>query len=506
MKKIILLLSLLLFSCNSSDYEEIEISENSKILACSKNLENCYYLLENDWKDNILSIDWKKIWEWIFYTEDWYPYIDFKISNDWNSYAFTHYSKETKKYWLIKDWKELWLKEREYEFFEYSPVWEGFTYWYNEPYTPVDRFRDEWRWVVVKDWIKELKCENVSGFIYSPDWKKSAYVCSWYNWGQSSKENIIENWKYIWWKENKVTKLQYTSDSKILFYFFKDDSWDYYLSNWGEGSNHYLKFNKLFECPNWNIGFCLKNNSETLLLEDSPIEGILEENYYPTFNSTDFKISNNNKSESYYIEMYKNYEWYDKILVKDKRAIGLDYKKITSFKYSPDGNKFLYTALKENWKVVVVLDWKESNEYDKIESSSIIFSSDWKSLSFPAKKNWKWILIKDFNEIKKLKTNDSYPTDFWYINNVFYYTIKKGWKEEFILNWKLEWLYDNIFIYEEYSILSVQKDWNSYLLKDWKKITLNYEKIHSLTQSKDWKEIIFIAKKWKKYFLIKKWF
>ena len=203
--------------------------------------------------------------------------------------------------------------------------------------------------------------------------------------------------------------------------------------------------------------------------------------------------------KSFAFEAQKDGKW---IIVKDWVESN-KYDRISDLTYSPDGKNFAFRAEKvgsnmkmmrnkRNYKYfkygeVIVKDWVESNEYNKV--ASLKYSPDGKSFAFVAIKDWKQIIVKEDCEnlnssvINKKNINQANNTSTE--NN----SIKKENNNIYLkLDSKLETLYKKISkkdlkyqmnTYKKFrtAIIKLQKKYTSWPKKEL--VDYLYEKINS---------------------------
>jgi len=114
--------------------------------------EQYVYVEKSNW-------DIKKYW----------PYSDVlnvEISSNWKSFVFIGI-KESWKYTINKDWKELWDYEyiwvhvtEERPSYKYSPNWESFTY---------AVVKEKWKYIIIQDWKELWEFTKNFYFDYSED-------------------------------------------------------------------------------------------------------------------------------------------------------------------------------------------------------------------------------------------------------------------------------------------------------------------------------------------------
>jgi hypothetical protein len=103
--------------------------------------------------------------------------------------------------------------------------------------------------------------------------------------------------------------------------------------------------------------------------------------------------------------------------------------------------------MKDNWQMVVVINWKESKEYKYRCIEKFKYSPDWKGFAFVAKKDWKRIVVKDWIEIDKYDyiSYFKYSLD-W--KNFIFIAQKDNLKWVLVINWIESDEYEDISYFE----------------------------------------------------------
>ncbi len=360
-----------------------------------------------------------------------------------------------------------------------------------------------WRKTIFKDWIDIWSWTNSELYfpIYSPDWSKFAYFSV-----QNENVSVVVNWKVM-------NVVDYNTINTIK------DIWN--------NSIIYPQFSKI-----WNnlFYYAIKDN-KWYLYKDS--EKVIDEH----ITSHNFKFLNDWIS---YVFQFRN-EYY---LNWEKYNFEFKWLSINNISYS------------DNWKVLIYRQFDDdinNNNNENVKAYKILKVDFYKGLIYQSdyysRINDYWI-SSDWNSFYYIWTNSSDEINKWqssYVSNLFI-NWKKVWREFlssydsinfWISNDLLKYVLianeklsnsdkDSFYILKDWVDISnkdniywsftISPKWDSYaysildnisntynVIKDWKIIWENYEKVLFLKYSPNWKDIFYEIHKWWKNILIKNW-
>jgi len=486
---------------------------NSNIFIIEKENNKWQKLVYIDWKyylkhffgHNTLTFldNWKKYY-WILTKENWKKVfnLNWKESSEFESIEkirwIWKYSFEKQIFeWINSLWERIYIRnwiefKKKYEIIEYFYInWKIYYVW----------FKNNKSFLIDEKWNKTIEYDYINELTLSDD--KKSYSFIWYK--NNLSHSIVKDWIEIkkYTKENSnylygsnfytVFWLRYF-DKNISYFVKKNDGnkyIDYYLykkskiikkrSYINVEIEHSKKFfinnskNRdsfrnleyiensiiIWKSKEWIISFIYPNWEEFILEKGYDFDMI-----YKNTDSNFIFVIKNKKKEKFLIQNSKKYWPYIDIWLAD---------------HSLKSSKTVFHWIKENWKEVVIFDWNESKEYDKIYLSSVFddstweFNNDGKKYSYVVSNIWSaWIsvslLIKDWVEWKL------YP-------NISY----KPWIDE--LTYSLDWKVFAYILVRDNWVIVEQNLKQSNLYKEVKIVTYD-EKTKSFwlfAQKQNWK-------------------
>lgn len=280
--------------------------------------------------------------------------------------------------------------------------------------------------------------------IYSLDWKSFAYI----NY-ENSKASIFLNWINLWTYDDVDSySLFFNDENKLLAKVKSNNKWTY-LIDWKLGV-YYDDVNSLnIKYWTWSSKYehsyiWLNDWKYNLVFNWKIVASDLE--YIENYPNTDVNYLN----VVYIAKDAKGKFLIVNWLTQAKRYFDLWYS-VTSNSW----NKFYTLAYTEDWKTIVLENWKkELWKYDYVWN--IVFSIDDKKVYYSVlidSKNYfvlNWTLIKqEYDYIKEYYY--SYPD--W---KFFFQTVSKSWKEYVMVNWKVWKKYDEV------GYINISSDWKNY--------------------------------------------
>ena len=400
--------------------------------------------------ENIISKKYKNIYsliisindEILFVGSDWledFIVIDWKECKKYDEIEWINYSKN----WSVlvfkarKDNKIVNLEEKYfYDYIEDFSLKISFD-WKSVAFLVEDKNGDIF---LLKDWKIISDYDFIDSYLYSPNWEEFVF-----SWGKWNKMYLNKNWINSKWYD-KIYDLTYCKDSKSFSYGVR-------------------KNNKWFIIKDWKI-------SKEYCYAASPT-------YSQDWKSFSFRASKNWKSfiVKDWIEL-KKYIW------------------ICSLVYSPDSKYLAYISDYWTNRIIFVVDWKESEEYELINLPENNFNI------FRAKKDNKMILVVDWKKIEKYDL----ISRFFLIKNKLVFNAEI-WTKHFIVDNSVESKeYEYIYWLEksedslEYSFI-YKKNGKYFVNKNWI-ISSEYDYIDYLKYLKKSNKLIFIATKNNEKFIV----
>ena len=162
-----------------------------------------------------------------------------KYSTDWTS--FSYIARKNWKWFIIKDW----IKSENYEIIKdiiYSPKWNILAY----------IARKNWKWFSIKNWKKSKSYENITYHTFSPDWNEYTYIAK-----KKWERIYVKNWKESM-KYDIVSEIKYSPNSKS-FTFIAKRKWKYIVNKDWEIVNEYDYVNNFEYSPSWESFFYTTN-------------------------------------------------------------------------------------------------------------------------------------------------------------------------------------------------------------------------------------------------------
>lgn len=369
-----------------------------------KKMSSDYYEINNinyidgSWNINFIAtkiIDWIEKKTFVNKWLHWEIYDNIFWLNYWTK-------KDNYVYWWEKNY-ETWkivLVENNKEIWDYDNI-SGFSYKWDPSLLKYVWIKDNKAYIIENNEIKHI-FDNFSHMSSSDDWKISAYWVSelWkrymlVNWKKSEKYNYVyfptfssqnelaywaedEKWNFVV-KNNvkndyyeKVYQLNYSDDGKSFLYWATKNWKSFIVKDWKKTSNVdmiiYIKYKPFSN----EFSYTFLNEWK---MQVSYEWNIIEwyESSYDIHYSPDWKrfvFTGCNKGKCYLVENWKVWKWYDEIVW---------------VKFSNDWNNIVYGWLNLNEKLVIVINGKEIDGFEK----QIIgeFSNDWKKFIF-SWKNW----------------------------------------------------------------------------------------------------------------------
>lgn len=282
----------------------------------------------------------------------------------------------------------------------------------------------EWdKWMVVRNQMEWEKFDDVWILTYAPTWTGFTYTAKSGNVWRIIRDNILLDTAY-----DSIDHITYWSDAKKLAYVGHRNG-KYYVNSEGMESVAYGYV--------WRLIF-----------------------------------SQDSKNLAYITEREGKY-----IIIKNGVEVAT-HKSLDQLRllFSYDGEKLIYTIPADWGKRKLVVNWKESREFDNIWD--ILLSSQGHIISI--QQNNKWYVVKDgklqgkYDEISNL----SYAPDF----KNFSYSARE-WNDWFVFkDWEKFWSFESVnsikFSPDSKSIVfTATKDWHNYLLKDGKIVRKGGESI-----------------------------
>jgi len=489
-------------------------------LSSNKNLLNSKTFIikkkNNKWEE-LVFIDWK------YYLSHYFENNTLTFLDDWKKY-----------YWILKkeNWKKVfnlnWKESSEFE-----SIYKINSYWEYEFEKQIFVWKKESIWgkvIYIKNWnefkkdfvianyfyinwkIYYLGLKNKKAFIIDEDWNKTkeydyineltvsdnktSYSFIWYN--KNINHSIVKDWKELiqYTKDNSdylynsnfytVFWLRYF-DENISFFVKKINGNNKYVDYYHNKESKIIKKRSYNNVENkYNGKFFINNSKDRVSFRDSEYiknsiiiwksEEWIISFIYPSWEEFILK-----KNYDFDI-IYRNTDWKFIFVIKNKneeKFLITNNKKNWPYKYielvdhSLKSNKTVFKWKKENWKQVIIFNWKESKEYDEVyvygnvDDSAWEFYTDWLKYTYVASTKWTaWIsvsvLIEDWVEWKLYPNisnkpwidNLTYSTD-W---KVFAYTLKRE-------NWVIveqNWIKSNI--YKDVWIVTYDKEKESFWL------------------------------------------
>jgi len=185
-----------------------------------------------------------------------------------------------------------------------------------------------------------------------------------------------------------------------------------------------------------------------------------------------------------------------------------------SFKYWPV-KWFTFDKLKKNWKLVVIQDWIESNDYINNSIPGLYYSSKW-DLMFVAYKKEYWDEVFTKNLVEDNKYFDIVDDTFkiWKDGSYMYIANKRNGKYVLVKDWKESkeyiWISDYFYWLNWKDYFFIANDWwKNFLVKNWIKVNINdkYWDIIYYFENNYWKWESFLAfsKDEEEYVLVNNW-
>jgi len=400
-----------------------------------------FYYIFNNWNNFLLALK-NKEWDLILII-DWniindFEYIDnIKFIPDNSCFIFIWY-KNWKRF-LVKNWK-IEDKYTNVKKFVYSPNWKSFVFitgkdgkeilvrdWKEiREFDEIKKFmflknwdfilhvRKNWKDILFKNWQEIAKYDNIIEFLFSNNgW--SYTIKYWDNWYYflTKDGKIIKSWKEIY-----VYDIKYSFDWKDLF-FILSENWKKFLM---KNNDVILKCDYIY-----NIILAENQDSYITKVENRNKKYLLKDNK---------KININD--DVYYYDLSSNWEKYIALIKENnKYHIDINWKKsnlydnIKHLHYTKDLNNIFF-IWKKNWIYHVVKNWKESEWYNLWEIQKVEISPDHKNYAILAtKEDWTDVLIINWKEIKNYERIFNFALLFK--RNEIIYFAKEYYKEDTLL-------------------------------------------------------------------------